>query len=639
MMIKSLRIKNFRSFSDETIPFNAYTCLVGPNGAGKSTVLCALNVLFRETENVSTDLSQLTAEDFFEKRTADPIEITVTFTELSEEAQADFADYYRQGQLVLSAIATFNESTGKAEVKQLGQRLVLPAFKDFFGAVGDKKAVTELKDLYKALRDDCPDLPAAGTKETMIAALRGYEEAHQTACVLIPSEDQFYGFSKGTNRLAKYVQWVFVPAVKDATTERIEAKNTALGKLLARTVRSKINFDESLRQLRSTAEAEYQTLLENSQGSLDEISASLRTRLIEWAHPDANLKLKWSHDPERSIRVEEPFAKIIAGEGEFEGDLARFGHGLQRSYLLALLQELATGEDTGGPRLILGCEEPELYQHPPQARHLSAVLQKLSCGNSQVIVATHEPAFVSGEGFENVRLVRRHTTKRCSTVAQMSHLEVAEAVAAATGEPPKRPEGVLAKVHQALQPSLNEMFFTPRLILVEGMEDVAYIVAYLNLMEKWDHYRRAGCHIVPANGKSEILQPLIIAKHMQIPTVVVFDADGDKPDKSGSRIKHEKDNRALLAALGKSTEDPFPTEPIWGDEFVMWNSDIGAIVRDDIGAEEWDAAQTEADKTYGHAGGLRKNTLHIGFALTFAWSKGGRSEHLERLCKVVLGAS
>ena len=55
MKIASLRIKNLRSFSDVTIPFNDYTCLVGPNGAGKSTVLCALNLFFRETENVSTD--------------------------------------------------------------------------------------------------------------------------------------------------------------------------------------------------------------------------------------------------------------------------------------------------------------------------------------------------------------------------------------------------------------------------------------------------------------------------------------------------------------------------------------------------------------------------------------------------------
>ena len=44
MRLRSLRIENFRSFEDQTIPFDNYTCFVGPNGSGKSTVLIALNI-------------------------------------------------------------------------------------------------------------------------------------------------------------------------------------------------------------------------------------------------------------------------------------------------------------------------------------------------------------------------------------------------------------------------------------------------------------------------------------------------------------------------------------------------------------------------------------------------------------------
>ena len=64
MRIESVCIENFRSFEDATVPFNKYACLVGPNGAGKSTVLTALNVFFRESENLPTDLGQLEQEDF-----------------------------------------------------------------------------------------------------------------------------------------------------------------------------------------------------------------------------------------------------------------------------------------------------------------------------------------------------------------------------------------------------------------------------------------------------------------------------------------------------------------------------------------------------------------------------------------------
>jgi predicted ATP-dependent endonuclease of OLD family len=78
MKIESVRIRNLRSFADETITFNDYTCLVGPNGSGKSTILCALNIFFRETANVTTNLDQLDPEDFHQKQTDNPIEITVT---------------------------------------------------------------------------------------------------------------------------------------------------------------------------------------------------------------------------------------------------------------------------------------------------------------------------------------------------------------------------------------------------------------------------------------------------------------------------------------------------------------------------------------------------------------------------------
>ncbi len=546
----------------------------------------------------------------------------------------NFSDYVRQGQLVVSAVATFDAQSGKAHVKQYGQRLGIIAFAPFFEAAGDKK-VAELKAIYTELRNVYTDLPAPGTKDAMVQALREYEAARPGECALIPSEDQFYGFSKGANRLAKHVQWVYVPAVKDASSEQVEARNSALGKLLARTVRSKTNFDETVKALRTGMQQSYQSLLDENQHVLDDISTALQTRLSEWAHPDATLRLQWKQDPDKSVRVEEPWAHILAGEGDFEGELARFGHGLQRSYLLALLQELA-GTDDAGPTLILACEEPELYQHPPQARHLANVLHKLSRGNSQVIVSTHNPLFVSGEGFEDVRMVRKDPGSPCSSVSHMSFADIAQAVAACTGAQPVKPAGALAKIHQALQPGINEMFFTRRLILVEGLEDVAYLLAYLNLTEKTDEYRRLGCHVVPANGKSELLRPLIIAMHMGISTYVVFDADADKPDKNGSRVKHEKDNKAILTLAGRPGENPLPAATVWGNGFTMWQSDIGSIVEADIGADDWAAFRAEADKLYGYAGGLRKNSLHIGASLAFAWEAGKRSPSLDRLCTEVL---
>jgi len=73
-----------------------------------------------------------------------------------------------------------------------------------------------------------------------------------------------------------------------------------------------------------------------------------------------------------------------------------------------------------------------------------------------------------------------------------------------------------------------------------------------------------------------------------------------------------------------------------GAGFTMWHSDIGAIVEAEIGAPDWAGFRAEADKRYGHAGALRKNSLHIGACLAFAWEAGRRSASLDRLCGEIL---
>jgi putative ATP-dependent endonuclease of the OLD family len=320
MRIDKVRIKNFRSFSDVEINLSPYTSLVGPNGGGKSTILCALNIFFRETENAATNLSDLDAEDFHDRKTDEAIEITVTFGDLNEAAQKDFAEYYRQGTLIITAKAIFSADLGVATVRQFGQRSAIDAFKNFFKFYNDGKKVDALKVEYELIRAQFTDLAKPGTKDAMRDALRLYEESHPEQCTLIPSEDQFYGFSKGANRLSRYVQWVYVPAVKDATKENIEAKNTALGKLLTRTVRAKVKFDEEIKKLRDETLIQYRKILDAQEGALGDISKALTARLMQWAHPEVTARLTWAEDA-RKVQVEEPVARLLAGEGSFEGEL------------------------------------------------------------------------------------------------------------------------------------------------------------------------------------------------------------------------------------------------------------------------------------------------------------------------------
>jgi putative ATP-dependent endonuclease of the OLD family len=635
MKIHSVRIQNFRSFEDETIDFHDYNCLVGPNGCGKSTVLNALNIFFRDQTSSSVrDVSYLNEEDFHCKKTDSPIRITVTFTDLSEAATLALKDYVRQDRLVVTAAASWSPESRSAMVVQRGSRLAIPNFAPFFKASADGQLVGELKGIYAEIRANHTDLPGPGTKAAMTEALKSYEQQHPERAELIESDDEFYGASKGAHKLGPFIQWVFVPAVKDASTEQQEGKNTAIGRLVARAVRNRGAFVEQIQKLRDRTSQAYDEILSDNQSSLDELSAALKQRLVKWAHPDVDLKVQWDRNLARSVQVDEPFAKIYAGESGFLGEMPRLGHGLQRSYILALLEELAATDVPEAPRLVLGIEEPELFQHPPKAQYLAELLQKLSAGNAQIAVCTHSPYFVVGKGFEDVILIRKpsgSTAKASRTTFQM----LANDLVARLGEARfAQPTGIRAKLHQALRPAMREMFFCPTLVLVEGQEDIGFIHAGLLLSDRWENWRQCGAHVVAVNGKSEFIHPLAIAQKLGIPTFLMFDADGNTDN--SRRTMHETDNARLLKLLGRDGDSRFPAADVWGENFVIWPENIGESIKRDYLPGDWERWKQEVEQELGHAGNLDKNSLFIASILAKAWDEGKSSSKLEKLCDQIL---
>lgn len=632
MKIESVYIKNFRCFKEDTIYFDDYTCLVGANGAGKSTVFSALHVFFRHYKDSKTDLSKLIDKDFHHSNTKEPIIIRVTFTELSENAKEDLKDYVRQDKLVVTAEATFDEANQKADVKQYGSRLGFDDFRIYFQKEKGSEKASELVATYNQLREKYIDLPAVKTKDAMADALKEYEAAHPDQCILIGSEDQFYGATKGANKLAPHIQWVFVPGAKDVTEEGEESKNSALGQLLLRTVRAKVNFTERIASLREDANKAYAKLLGEEQKVLDELSGSLKTRLSQWAHPSINASVKWKQDPDKSVKVEEPVAAIQIGERGFEGELSRFGHGLQRSYMLALLQELNTIDDTAAPTLILCIEEPELYQHPPQARYLSETLQELASDNTQVMVCSHSPIFVPKSDFEKIRIIKEIGNPAETKSSSITYDQLSTYLTD-IGSKPVNKKGIVAKLFPYLSPSINEMFFCRVPVFVEGIEDIAYIKTYLELNGKSDEYRKLGCHLINADKKSNIIEPLAVASLLKLPSFVVFDFDTDavKPE---HQTEHKRDNKLILAIQGYAGESEWPTIDTKKDNLWGWHVNFGTTIESEIA--DWTTHYNKACLEYGNAGGLKKNPLVIARTLELAWETGEKSASLLALTDAII---
>lgn len=632
MKIESVYIKNFRCFKEDTIYFDDYTCLVGANGAGKSTVFSALHVFFRHYKDSKTDLSKLIDKDFHHSNTKDPILIRVTFKDLSDQAKLDLKDYVRQDKLIVTAEATYDELSQKAEIKQYGSRFGIKDFKIFFEKEKAAAKAPELNECYAEIKEKYPELTAANSKDAKMAALRDYEAARPDECELLPSEDQFYGATKGSSKLAPHIQWVFVPAAKDVTEEGEESKNSALGQLLLRTVRAKVNFTERIASLREDANKAYAKLLGEEQKVLDELSGSLKTRLSQWAHPSINASVKWKQDPDKSIKVEEPVAAIQIGERGFEGELSRFGHGLQRSYMLALLQELNTIDDAAAPTLILCIEEPELYQHPPQARYLAETLQELANDNTQVMVCSHSPIFIPKSDFEKVRIVRESGNPVETKNSRITYKQLSEYLTS-IGSKPINKAGVVAKLFPYLSPSINEMFFCKVPVFVEGIEDIAYLKTYIELEGKSAEYRKLGCHLINADKKSNIIEPLAVASLLNLDSYLIFDFDTDAL-KEVHQDEHKRDNKKLLTIQGHAAESEWPDNNISKDNLWGWKTNLGNEVKVEI--PNWTKYFDKACLEYGNAGGLQKNPLVIARTLELAWQEGEKSQTLLNLVESII---
>ena len=609
MHIESVSIKNFRSFKDCTVNLDSYTSLVGANGAGKSTVLAALNIFFRESGDAPTNAIKLDRQDYHERDISRPIEIEVKFIDLSDQERDEFSGYISDGRLVVKAVAKYEDEMKGARVEQRGNRQVMRQFMSFFD-IAKEKDIKKLRDEYRKMRNSHQDLPDVTAKPEMIEAVRNFEKDNPEKCEQTEVQKNFYGFGKEEGPLNKYVQWIYMPAVKDAHVESVEGKNTALGKILERAVRTKVNFDGDLEDMRQEVISRYQKLLKSRDKSLRQISESLTSRLMKWSHPSAKVSLSWDDDIAASIDIGKPRIRLRTKERSFEGDLSRFGHGFQRSYLLALLQELVSVDDKSQPKLIFGCEEPELYQHPPQARYLASVLNSLSSQDAQVIVTTHSPHFICGRYFESLRMVRYDSSQEQSRVFEASFDTISSRIQDLTGYEVSGTDTQMARLQQSLQPELSEMFFASKVVLVEGLEDKAYITSLLIAFGKWDEFHRAGAHIIDVNGKHNLRDPYIIASLLGIPAFVVFDADNSCIGRDDEE-SHRQTNINILKLVGGNVDIPFPKNTSWGSCFVQWPDHIGKVLKSEISNQNWERtkriAGADLDNTV-----REKNAVRIG---------------------------
>lgn len=620
MKLKSVALKNFRCFTNEVIEFDDYTALVGANNAGKSAIIAAIDIFFRSTPK-SIPIS---ADDFFKRFLDRDLEIQLTFSELSDDAQQDFEHYARGGELTFFIKSSFQE--GAIQSSLHGSRLANKDFAPFF----EMSTAAEKKNFYQALPDAYKSKLAGWQNQSQAAdALREFEAANGDLNELIPSDDKAFGVEGPVPRLRKYIDFVYIPAVKDAGDEAIEARNTAFTRLIDRAVRANLKIDERLEKIRSDAKTEIDSISAEHGEILGALASRIEGEYRKFNSSESKIHLEWGSFEGKNLQISLPLVRLEVSDDLIKNQISKFGHGTQRNYLMALLMVSATYDFTSQQAIIIGCEEPELYQHPPQARLLARAILKLASSQTQIVVTTHSPYFINAKSFEKVRLVKRLVGDR-SQVYQWSVDENRALIAEAKGEVAIGQDAARAMLNQFLQPQMNEMFFAPALILVEGDEDRALLTRYLELTGDYQRLLAAGVHIVPINGKGNFVNALSIARGFQIPYYAIFDGDMDTSDNKAVNIEL---NRCILSILGVAGATGDIAVDTIEQNYCAWRNCIQSSFEQGI----WEAEKVALAAEFGwQLKRLRKNPILLEGALERLMAKKPSVPHLESLSKMLL---
>lgn len=391
MKIESIKIKNFRSYKEETvICFDDLTVLVGRNDIGKSTILEALDIFFNDGNGVikidKTDLN-IQASRNGDNETV----ISVCFSELPESIIIDSAvqttlgnEYMLNSDGFLEVVKKYKNG-GKASVFIRAKHPTNADCKDLL-----LKKNADLKRIITGKGIECENQSINATMRRAIWEHYADELNLQDIEIDVSKEDA----KKIWDKLSSYM-----PVYSLFQSDRKNSDgDSEVQDPLKEAVKQIINDEELQQTLTSVAEVVETKLKEVSNRTLEklrEMDPAVANSLNP-VIPTAD-KLKW-------VDV----FKAVSISGDEDIPINKRGSGVKRLVLLNFFRAEAErraeeGDNTG---IIYAIEEPETSQHSNNQRVLIKALKELAqAANTQILLTTHSPVIVKELDFKNLRLI------------------------------------------------------------------------------------------------------------------------------------------------------------------------------------------------------------------------------------------
>jgi len=469
MRIASIQIKNLRSISVIALELSReLTVFVGPNSTGKSNLFRAFELFFTGKIDRRNFQAALDMPAWIINATA-PIARTTIVVEFEFDPVAD---------------------------KDLWQRV-----QDFHG---DKGWGVPINHRFKIIRYftragsngfQC-SVSGQGTRNT---------EGQELASLV-----EF---------LFKRIEYRYVPSLKDLQSESFREVNEELkSRLLSIWAGSK-----SKREVREKRE-KFQLIRGEIEQLIQDSSAGLSDSIHHQFPEVAKIKLAMA-----STELEDMIGSldIFADDGH-ETLMKQKGSGVQGASIIHMLRTLRETAPRGKHRkrlFLWNIEEPETFLHPSAQRKLAALLRE-QAKNTQILITTHSPLFVSRKTPHANVLIRR--------LENDGH-HVTERVKLPTEDP-------LKPIRQSLGTSLADSLAVHEVVvLVEGASDVTiFKKAFERLCARGDLQIPADyLAFVPAHGSSQQATVFAVLKSWSPLSKVaaIFDYDKAGRDDGAKKVK------------------------------------------------------------------------------------------------------
>lgn len=398
MKIKTIKIKNFRSYKNEVeIECGDLTTFVGKNDIGKSTVLEALDIFFNDGKGII----KLDKEDINKQAlSAGDTEtiISVSFEELPTSIVIDSTNETTlENEYLLNSYNNFEiikkySNAGKEKVFVKANHPTGSNCSDLL-----QKKNTELQKIIKDHSITCSNNTINAVMRTAIWHHFNTELDLAEIEIDVTKGDTKSIWDKLQTYLPLYTLFQSDRKNSDGDSEVQDPLKEAVKQILNDpTLKEK--FDEIATEVKNKLQDVATRTLAKVQEMNPEIASSLNPVI-----PETN-SLKWS-DVFKSVSI----------TGDEDIPINKRGSGVKRLILLNFFRAEAERRKTEKniPSIIYAIEEPETSQHTEhQKKLIKAFIELSKISNTQVIITTHSGTLVKELEFEHLRLVKNDTTAK-----------------------------------------------------------------------------------------------------------------------------------------------------------------------------------------------------------------------------------